>query len=167
MCYGAAAFFEMDELLACMVMGLTVVNTGKNHTLVFETIERYTEELIFLLFFVLSGLQLNVHMIPQALLPISIFVLLRMIGKYSGSYLGAAIVHSEPKIKKYTAGGLIPQGGIVIGLVLLLNQYEAFSGFYDILLAVVMGSVILNEIIGPLAARHSLQKAGETHDENQ
>lgn len=167
MCYGIAAFFEMDELLACMVMGLTVVNTSDNHKVVFETIERYTEELIFLFFFVLSGLQLNIHMIPEALFPIVIFVLLRMFGKYSGSYLGAALVKSEPKIKKYTAGGLIPQGGIVIGLVLLLNQYEAFSGFYDILLAVVMGSVIFNELVGPLAARYSLQKAGETHSENQ
>ncbi|WP_445664661.1 cation:proton antiporter [Fodinibius sp. AD559] len=166
-CYGTAAFMEMDELLACMVMGMIVVNTSENHKLVFETIERYTEELIFLFFFVLSGLQLNVQMIPQALLPILLFVLLRMVGKYSGSYLGAAIVKSEPKIKKYTAGGLIPQGGIVIGLVLLLNQYEAFSVFYDILLAVVMGSVILNEIIGPLAAKYSLQKAGEIHNENQ
>lgn len=165
-CYGAAAFLEMDELLACMVMGLIVVNTSENHKLIFGTIERYSEELIFLFFFVLSGLQLNVQMILQALLPIVIFVLLRMIGKYSGSYIGATIVKSKPKIKKYTAGGLIPQGGIVIGLVLLLNQYEIFSGFYDILLAVVMGSVILNEIIGPLAAKYSLQKAGEIKSEN-
>lgn len=166
-CYGTAAYFKVDELLACMLMGLIVVNTGKNYKVVFETIERYTEELIFLIFFVLSGLQLNIQMIPQALLPITVFVILRMIGKYSGSYLGAALVDSNPKIKKYTAGGLIPQGGIVIGLVLLLNQYEVYSEFYDVLLAVIMGSVIINEIIGPLAARYSLQKAGETHDENQ
>lgn len=167
MCYGAAAYFEVDELLACMLMGLIVVNTSENHKLVFDTLERYTEELIFLFFFVLSGLQLNVQMIPQALLPITVFVLLRIIGKYSGCYLGGSFVNSESKIKKYTAGGLVPQGGIVIGLVLLLNQYEAFSGFYDILLAVVMGSVIINEIIGPLTARHSLKQAGETSGENQ
>lgn len=166
MCYGAAAYFEVDELLACMLMGLIVVNTSENHELVFNTLERYTEELIFLFFFVLSGLQLNIQLIPQALLPISAFVLLRIIGKYSGCYLGGRFVNSEAKIKKYTAGGLVPQGGIVIGLVLLLNQYEVFSEFYDILLAVVMGSVIINEIIGPLAAKHSLKQAGETSDEN-
>lgn len=167
LCYGTAAYFDVDELLACMLMGLIVINTGKNPGVIFETIERYTEELIFLFFFVLSGLQLNIQMMPQALLPIILFVLLRMFGKYSGSYMGASFVNSKPKIKKYTAGGLIPQGGIVIGLVLLLNQYEVFSEFYDILLAVVMGSVIVNEIIGPLAARYSLQKAGETHEESQ
>jgi len=160
-CYGTAAYFEVDELLACMMMGLVVVNTSDNHELVFGTIERYTEELIFLFFFVLSGLQLNVQMIPQAMLPVSVFVLLRITGKFTGTYIGALFAGSESKIKKYTAGGLIPQGGIVIGLVLLLNQYEAFSPFYDILLAVVMGSVIINEIIGPLAARYSLNKAGE------
>lgn len=161
MCYGASAYLELDELLACMVMGLTVVNISDNHELVFGTIERYTEELIFLFFFVLSGLQLDIQMIPQAILPITVFVLFRIIGKFTGTYLGAVFVSSEAKIKKFTAGGLIPQGGIVIGLVLLLNQYEAFSPFYDILLAVIMGSVIINEIIGPLAARYSLNKAGE------
>lgn len=166
-CYGAAATFEADELLACMVMGLIVVNTSDNHRLVFGTIERYTEELIFLFFFVLSGLQLDVNMIPQALLPISLFVLFRVTGKFTGTYFGALFVSSESKIKKYTAGGLIPQGGIVIGLALLLSQYQAFSSFYDILLAVVMGSVIINEIIGPLAARYSLSKAGEISGRNK
>lgn len=164
-CYGAAAYFEVDELLACMLMGLIVVNTSESHELVFGTLKRYTEELIFLFFFLLSGLQLNVQMIPQALLPVIVFVLLRMAGKYTGSYIGAAFVKSEDKIKKYTAGGLIPQGGIVIGLALLLNQYEAFSEVYDILLAVIMGSVIINEIAGPLAAIYSLRKAGETSRE--
>lgn len=166
MCYGAAAYFEVDELLACMLMGLIVVNTSENHKLVFKTLERYTEELIFLFFFILSGLQLNVQMIPQALLPIIVFILLRIIGKYSGCYLGGIFANSEAKIKRYTAGGLVPQGGIVIGLVLLLNQYEVFSVFYDFLLAVVMGSVIINEIIGPLAAKYSLKQAGETTAEN-
>ena len=43
------------------------------------------------------------------------------------------------KIKKYVAGGLVPQGGIVIGLALLVQQNPVFSSFSHILLNIVIG----------------------------
>jgi len=162
LCYGVASHFDMDALLACMVMGLVIVNTSKKQKIVFQTLERYTEELIFLFFFVLSGLQLDIHQIPAAFIPILFFVILRFTGKYFGSYLGGSLIKTNPAIKKYTAGGLIPQGGIVIGLALMVNQYSEFSELFDLLLNVVMGGVIINELIGPLTAKHSLLKAKES-----
>ena len=75
--------------------------------------------------------------------------------------MGAKAVNAKKTIEKYTAGGLIPQGGIVIGLVLLLNQYPQFDPFFEILLTIVMGAVIINELIGPMTARYSLYKTGD------
>jgi hypothetical protein len=69
-------------------------------------------------------------------------------------------------VQKYTAGGLIPQGGIVIGLALLISKNPDFSQISDTLLAVVMGSAIFHEIIGPLTAIRALKKAGEVSTEN-
>jgi Kef-type K+ transport system membrane component KefB len=103
-----------------------------------------------------------IHQIPAAFIPILFFVILRFTGKYLGSYLGGSLIKTKPAIKKYTAGGLIPQGGIVIGLALMVNQYSEFSELFDLLLTVVMGGVIINELIGPLTAKHSLLKAKES-----
>ena len=68
-------------------------------------------------------------------------------------------------MKKYTFGGLLPQGGIVIGLALLISQNPDFSEISDTLLAVIMGSAVFHELIGPLSAIYVLRKSGETNTE--
>lgn len=160
-CYGAAVYFDFETIFACMIMGAVVTNTSRQRQIVFNTLERYTEELIFLFFFLLSGLHLEIQAVETALVLILLFILLRALGKFTGAYLGASLAGAAPKTRRYTAGGLIPQGGIVIGLALLLNQYEAFSGIFDLLLAVIMGATVVHELIGPVLAKQTLTRAKE------
>ena len=164
--FGVSRLLNLDELLAAMAMGAFIANFNKHHERMFKIIERYTEELIFLLFFILSGLHLDVTAIPAAAILIAVFVVLRITGKYFGSRLGAAWGGAPVEVRKYTAGGLIPQGGIVIGLALLISKNPDFAEISDTLLAVVMGSAIFHEIIGPLTAIRALKKAGEVNTEN-
>ncbi|MBI9065225.1 MAG: cation:proton antiporter, partial [Marinilabiliaceae bacterium] len=117
-CVGVCKWLHLDTLLAAMTMGIIIVNRSKYHHHIFRIIERYTEELIFLFFFILSGLHLNITTIPQALPLILLFVILRILGKYTGAWWGGKLAKSDASIIKHTAGGLIPQAGIVIGLVL-------------------------------------------------
>ena len=160
-CVGLAKALHVDVLLATMTMGIVVVNKSENQKVIFEIIERYTEDLIFLFFFLLSGIQLNISTIPEAILLIVLFVILRTIAKFLGAGLGAKMVSADRSIQTYTAGGLLPQGGIVIGLVLSIYQQETFTTISDLLLAVVMGGVVIHELMGPVAAKYSLIKAGE------
>ncbi|WP_158278562.1 cation:proton antiporter [Rhodohalobacter mucosus] len=164
-CVGLAKAIHADLLLATMTMGIVVVNKSGNQKVIFEIIERYTEDLIFLFFFLLSGMQLNISTIPQATLLIVLFVILRTVAKFLGAGLGAKIVSAKPAIQKYTAGGLLPQGGIVIGLVLSIYQQDTFTAISDLLLAVIMGAVVIHELLGPVAAKYSLIKAGEIDPE--
>jgi NhaP-type Na+/H+ or K+/H+ antiporter len=164
--FGVSNLLALDELLAAMAMGAFITNFNKQSEFLFKLIERYTEDLIFLFFFILSGLHLNLAAIPSAAFLIAAFVVLRISGKYFGSRLGAAWAQAPKKVQRYTAGGLIPQGGIVIGLALLISKNPDFSEISNTFLAVVMGSAIFHEIIGPLTAIHSLKKAGEVQSEN-
>ncbi len=160
-CHGTSVFFGFDELLACMVMGATVANTNPDQDTIFQILERYTEELIFLFFFVISGLYLDISSVSVALIPILVFVLLRIVGKFAGGYIGGKWANASKPIQKYTGGGLVPQGGVVIGLALSLLQNEAFEAFSELLLTIVMGATVINEVVGPILAKNSLQKAGE------
>ena len=54
LCLGISRLLHVDEILASMTMGLMIVNRSKQHTIIFKVVERYTEELIFLIFFLLS-----------------------------------------------------------------------------------------------------------------
>lgn len=159
--FGISDFLYFDELLAAMALGAFITNFNKQSDLLFKIVERYTEALIMLLFFILSGLHLDISAIPDASLLIVIFVILRISGKYFGARLGAVWSRAPNEIRKYTGGGLIPQGGIVIGLALLISKNPDFANIAHTLLAVIMGSAIFHELIGPIAAIQTLKKAGE------
>lgn len=159
--FGLASMLGLDELLASMSFGAYTINFNEHKDEIFGLIERYTEELIVLIFFILSGLHLDITAISDAYYLIFMFVVLRMLGKYFGARVGAYMGDAPKEIQKYIGGGLLPQGGIVIGLALMVSQDPVFSVISDTLLAVVMGSAVLNEIIGPFSAKTALTKAGE------
>lgn len=64
-------------------------------------------------------------------------------------------------MQKYAAGGLIPQGGIVIGLALVVKQNPVFHAVSDIVINIIIGATIIHEMIGPLVSKYALLKAGE------
>jgi Kef-type K+ transport system membrane component KefB len=160
-CVGIAKALQVDILLSSMTMGVVLVNKSKQQIMIFRILERYAEDFIFLFFFLLSGLHLDMSAIPQATALIIIFVLFRVVGKFMGTIIGARMVKADRSIQKYTAGGLLTQAGIVIGLVLSIYQKEEFKEVSEILLATIMGATVIHELIGPIAAKYSLMKAGE------
>ena len=164
LCYGAAAQIGVDQLLATMVMGSIVVNFNPLQDKIFGILERYTEELIFVLFFTLSGMQLKFSALSGSLFFIGCFIILRAIGKGTGTMLGASLSKASAKVKRYTFLGLIPQGGIVIGLALMIKANPVFAGVADSLIGIIIGATIIHEIIGPLLSKIALRKAGEINE---
>ncbi|MDD5645043.1 MAG: cation:proton antiporter [bacterium] len=162
LCTGLANLLGVDELLATMTMGIVATNFHPKSALIFGMLERYTEELIFVLFFTISGMILDFSVLLKSLPLVFFFIIFRLAGKFAGTYVGGSISHAPAKVKKYTVGGLIPLGGIVVGLALLMKQDPAFDKFSDIILSVIIGSTILHEFIGPISGKWAIKAAGET-----
>ncbi|MEA3346759.1 MAG: cation:proton antiporter, partial [Candidatus Auribacterota bacterium] len=59
LCYGISTIIKVDELLSTMTMGIVVANFHPRSDLIFAMLERYTEEMIFVLFFTISGMILD------------------------------------------------------------------------------------------------------------
>jgi len=161
LCFGIATVLKLDELLSTMTMGIIVVNFTVKRDRIFRLLERYTEQLIFVLFFTLSGMHLSFSVLRTYFLLVVFFVIFRTVGKVAGAVTGAYLADSPEKVKKYTAGGLIPQGGIVVGLALLIRQNPSFTAISDIIISVIIGSSVIHELIGPVLVKISLKKAGE------
>jgi Kef-type K+ transport system membrane component KefB len=161
LCYGIAEIINVDELLSTMTMGIIVVNYNEQREKAFRILERYTEELIFVLFFTISAMHLDFSVLLANYLLILLFVIFRSIGKFSGSLIGGKISKSSVKMQKYTAGGLLPQGGIVIGLALAIKQKPVFDSISEIIINVIIGATIIHEILGPIISKFALEKAGE------
>jgi len=160
-CFGTAQILKLDELLSTMTLGCVTVNFAKDIDKYFLSIRDYLEEVIFVIFFVLAGAHLQLQVLKSSLLIVAVFVICRTIGKVLGAYAGAVISKAPVNVRKYTAFGLIPQGGIVVGLALMMRQDPAFSAISLFLLNLILGTTVFHEFIGPLFAEMAFKKAKE------
>ena len=165
--FGISSLLSIDELLSIMTVGAIVVNFNQKKEQIFHMLERYTDELIFVFFFTLSGMHLDFSLFLKYLPLALFFVLFRAIGKIGGALIGSVIAKSDDKIKKFAWGGLIPQGGIVIGLALLVKQNPAFTDFSNILISITIGATVIHELAGPLISKRMIQAAGEIKNTNK
>lgn len=147
-----------SSLLSCMIFGALLANISKDADAVFQISDTVTPP-VFMLFFVVSGAQLNVTLIPTIGLIGVIYVLLRVVGKVTGATLGAAITHADRKVRKYLGWTLVPQAGVAIGLTLVADTViPEYSGQIR---AVVLCGTLIYELVGPVISKIALTKAGE------
>lgn len=152
--------FEISNLLACMMIGAFFTNAVSEDKLdgIMYLVDRVTPP-IFIMFFVLSGAELQF----EVLLTVGgiglIYIIGRVIGKLLGSYLGAQIMHASPNVKKYLGLGLIPQAGVAIGLSLVASSIV--PEYAKQISAVILSATFIYELFGPLITKYALTKAGE------
>lgn len=150
--------FDLSPLLLCMAIGAVYVNLRNDAIQTLEHVDTWTPPL-FMMFFVISGADLNVSMLPKLGLIGVLYIISRVVGKYFGAYLGCTISKTSPKIRKYLGFSLVPQAGVAIGIAQLavreLPQYGAS------IQAVILCATLIYELIGPVLTKASLIKAGE------
>ncbi len=159
--FGTAQLCGFDELLSTMVMGAVVVNFNMHRERIFRILERYTDHLVLMFFFTFSSMSLRLVNIGASFICAAVFFLFRATGKYAGTYLGARLSNAALSVRRYAAGGLIPLGGIGVGLVLMMSEYKVFAPMTEFLIGVVIVSTVVHELIGPLLAREALRRAKE------
>lgn len=148
----------LSSLLLCMSIGAAVVNLRSDAETILEGAERWTTPL-FMLFFVISGAELDLTVLTSVGLLGLIYIVSRSIGKYFGAYLGARIVKSEPSIQRYLGLTLLPQAGVAIGMAQIVMSKLPEYGVQ--IRAVVLCATLIYELVGPVLTRIALVKSGE------
>ncbi len=158
---GLAVLWELDVILAAMAMGVTMINMAPRRTKVsFELVHKFAVP-VYVLFFVLVGARLNImHVDKMILLLIAAYVIGSIVGKTSGSWMGAKYSKAPKVIRKYLGFCLYPQGGIAVGL-LIAASHRFDEEISQIIVMVVIASVFCLQLIGPFAAKFGAKKAGE------
>ena len=106
---------SLSSLLLCMMIGAVYCNLGADTAVVMDLCDRWTPP-VLLLFFVVSGAELELSVIPTVGLLGIIYMLTRSLGKYFGAYIGSLITHADASIRKYLGITLLPQAGVAIGM---------------------------------------------------
>jgi Kef-type K+ transport system membrane component KefB len=157
--------FGLSSLMAGMAMGTIFTNTSKHVDQVMPLVERITPPFV-ILFFVLAGADIQLNNFSGAAVAILvIYLVFRVGGKIFGSFLGARISKAGKQVERYLGFGLLPQGGIALGLsILMLDIIPSELGLpYDggLLRVVIIGAVFISEIFGPILLKEVLIRSKE------
>ena len=122
--------FTLSDLLVCMMAGAVFVNVRKEAAQMMEGTDHWTPP-ILMLFFILSGAELNVATFfgnPKLFICILLYLVARCLGKYLGARLGATITKADPMVRKYLGITLFPQAGVAIGMATMCKQEFTKAG---------------------------------------
>lgn len=158
LCSAAADFFGASSLLSCMIFGALLANISKDADDVFRIADTVTPP-VFMLFFVVSGAQLDVTLIPKIGLIGAIYVIMRVVGKFVGAFVGAVITHAPKTVRKYLGWTLVPQAGVAIGLTLVADS--VVPQYAGQIRAIVLCGTLIYELTGPVISKLALSAAGE------
>jgi Kef-type K+ transport system membrane component KefB len=159
-----AIVFKLSPLLTNMTAGALIINMSPDNHRIFRILRPLSPP-IYALFFVIAGTELRpeVFVDPQILLLGGVYILARAIGKYGGVWAGSRIAGSTPLIRNYLGICMLPQAGVAIGLVLLIEASPAMAalpGSYQPMIStmvnIILLSVFVNELIGPPLSRYAI-----------
>ncbi|SHK27310.1 transporter, CPA2 family (TC 2.A.37) [Hathewaya proteolytica DSM 3090] len=151
--------FGLSSLLCCMCIGASIVNVLPNSNRVFTTVDNFTPP-IFVVFFTLAGVELNLSILTKVGFIGIGYVVFRVVGKFFGASLGAKLSHAPKTVQQYLGFTLIPQAGVAIGLA-LIGESILPSPLGTEIRTIVLAATVIYELIGPVATKLALIKAKE------
>ena len=152
----------ISSLLLCMAVGAAYVNIWNESERVLSCIDDWTYPL-FMLFFVISGASLNLSALKSVGLIGVVYIIARFAGKYFGAWLGGTMTKQPEVIRRNLGWTLMPQAGVAIGMAtMVLRQLPA--EYSQVIQTVILCATLVYEIVGPLAAKSALKRAGEIQE---
>ena len=154
-----------STLLACMMLGTVFCNLCPYSEELMERTDKWTAPL-FVLFFVLSGAELDLSVFSDMTIVIIgiVYIIMRSAGKYLGSDLSCRLAKCEPNIRKYLGLTLLPQAGVALGMSVTATELGSEG---HIVRNIVLFGVLIYELVGPLLTKIALTKAGEIKPEGK
>ena len=149
----------LEPLLSSLVMGIVMSNLSNEFYLVKEEFDYHLKDIIFLLFFTISAMHLNIGFLTTMPIVIILYILFRILGKIVGVWVGAKVSGANAIIKKYLGIALFPQAGIAIGLALSLQNETGLEVIAPIILNVIIATTMVHEFVGPLFTKFVLKKS--------
>ena len=151
-------------LLVCMMTGTVFCNVCPTSEELMDRLDRWVSP-INILFFVLSGAELDLTILsnPLVLLIGVVYIVSRSFGKISGAYVSCRATKCSPGIQKYLGITLLPQAGVALGMAAQAAQLSDGHMVRN----VVLFSVLVYELVGPVLTKMSLSAAGEIKPEGR
>jgi len=157
---GLAKWLGFSAILTNIAMGTGVVNMAENPKRIFSSVNDFVAP-FYVLFFTLAGASLDLGILSAVGWMGLAYIFSRAGGKIFGAWVGCKAMKSPKKVTQWMGLGLLPQGGISIGLSVIVRQ--ELPQFAVAITTIIMFSVLIYETPGPIFAKIAITQAGEAY----
>jgi Kef-type K+ transport system membrane component KefB/mannitol/fructose-specific phosphotransferase system IIA component len=158
---GLASLFDASPLLTCLFLGFVQTNLSTARDKLVDEVFADFQPVILIVFFTLAGMHLSFESAAAA----GVLAVLLFGGRMAGKLLAGRVAMTAARAPRYVRRNLglalVPQAGVAVGLVVLLQEDPRHAQIAEIFSAVVLTVVTANEIVGPILTRIALGRAGE------
>lgn len=149
-----------SSLLVCMMCGTVFCNLCDFSEEIMYKTDKWTAP-VNVLFFVLSGAELDLRVFGDlAVVGIGLaYILARSSGKILGASYSSRMMKCPPTVEKYLGITLLPQAGVALGMSVTVAAEFGAEG--ALIRNIVLFSVLVYELVGPLLTKVALSAAGE------
>ena len=152
-------YLHLEPLLTFIVAGFIVQNLSQQGDRLLSAIER-TGAVVFVVFFAIAGAHLDLQLL-RTLWPVAVsLALIRAFMTISGQLLSSRWAADPPVLRRWGWTPLISQAGLTLGLSVMVER--AFPSLGAPFRSLVVATVALNEMAGPVLFKFGLDRAGET-----
>jgi len=156
---------DVPYLLTFLAMGVTVANSSYQAKQMLAELDRMTG-LLTVVFFVTHGAELQIDKFALAGSIGVGYIVLRAGGKYFGTYLACRSGGENPVVCRWQGTALMAHAGVAIALSAVAVQRTAgmsgaMSDLFQYVQTIVLGTVVVFEIAGPLLIRNAVLQSGE------
>ncbi len=160
LCVGTALLLDLSTLIASLAVGATMVNLSSSSHRLFESVTR-TDPPFYAIFFVVAGAGLDIHLIESMGMLGFSYLVARAVGKFLGAMWGAWRLNLDRTVQRYLGFGLMAQAGLAVGIALVVDR--RFPLYAEVVTTVILASVVIYEMFGPISTKFALTRSGEAH----
>jgi Trk K+ transport system NAD-binding subunit len=149
-----------EPLLIGLVAGFVVANYTRYRSELHKIVED-AAPWVFLAFFFLVGLSLEMDVLRHTWLVALALLVVRLVGIYIGCFVGSQVLGYTANQNFVFGMTSITQAGVSIGLAKQVGvEFPAWGNEFATL---AIGIIVLNQLIGPPCFKWALHMAGEAH----
>jgi Kef-type K+ transport system membrane component KefB len=150
---------HLEPLLICAAAGFTVQNLSRQGEHLLEAQETVGLP-VYVIFFTMAGAALDLNALASAWTVALLLVAGRLSTIFAGARMATMLAGDPLAFRNYVWLGFVTQAGLSIALATQLST--AFGEWGRQLGSLLIASIAINQMIGPVAFKFALDRVGES-----
>lgn len=155
----------VEPLIVALTAGLVMRNMFQLSS---ESFFHALEDLsfpVYTLFFAVAGAKIEWGPLAEIAYYVALLLAVRYFAVWSGTTLGTKLAKIEKPAQGWIWTGFIPQAGVSLALAIVVRDTFPNWSFGPFIFALLLSTIALNELVGPILFKFGLARAGEVDPE--